>query len=214
MASRYIVHGTDASSKPVQKLIEAESAAQAQKMAERLGVSVVGVEVDPGSAPPAGGAEFGRDFTDDARAARRLGPETTVWTGTPSQWVNFWWFVACLLVVPIPWAIWRYLSIRTSAYTLTTQRLRFERGVLTKTLDEIELYRVKDTQLHQSVLDRMLGIGTIEILSSDETNPALYLPKIPNAPAVREQLRQGVERLRLARGVRELDLAVESQPHN
>lgn len=213
MAARYIVHGTDASSKPVQKLIEADSAAQAQQMAERLGVAVVGVEVDPGSAG-SGPGDAGRDFSDDARAARRLGPETTLWAGTSSQWVNFWWYLSCLIVVTIPWAIWRYLLVKTSAYTLTSQRLRFERGVFSKTLDEVELYRVKDTQLHQTFMDRMLGIGTIEILSSDETNPRLYIPKIPQAATVREQLRQGVERLRLARGVRELDLAVENQPNH
>ncbi len=209
MPARYIVHGTDPSSKPVQKIIEADSAAEARSMAERLGVTVVGVEVDPGSGPiPA--ADGGRDFPDDVRAARRLGPETTLWSGTPSQWVNFWWFVLCVLVIPIPWVIWKYLLVKTSRYTLTSQRLRFERGVLTKTLDEVELYRIKDTQLHQTLLDRMLGIGTIEILSSDETNPTLFIPKVPGAASVREQLRQGVEKLRLARGVRELDLAMET----
>src|SRR5262245_39983518 len=155
MPSRYIVHGTDQAAKTVQKVIEADTAAEAQRMAERLGVSVLGVEVDPGAAPgqPLGG-DTARDFPDDVRAARRLGPETTLWSGTPSQWVNFWWFVLCVLVVPIPWAIWKYMLVKTAKYTLTTQRLRFERGILTKTLDEVELYRVKDTQLHQSLLDR------------------------------------------------------------
>jgi len=215
MANRYIVHGTDQGSRPVQKIIEADSAAEAQKMGERLGLVVAGVEVDPsaghGSASP---QDAQRDVFEDVRGSRRLGPETPLWTGTPSQWVNFWWYVSCILVVTIPVAIWKFLDIKFSKYSLTTQRLRIERGVLTKTIDEVELYRIKDTQLHQTLLDRMLGIGSIEVLSSDETNSRLYLPKIPDAPAVREQLRQGVERLRLARGVRELDLAVEgSGPH-
>ncbi len=215
MASRYIVHGTDQASKPVQKIIEAESAAEAARMAERIGVTVAGVEVDPSFAQATGaGSDSARDVLDDVRGSRRLGPETPLWTGTPSQWVNFWWYVSCIVVVTIPFAIWKFLDTKYSKYSLTTQRLRLESGVLTKTIDEVELYRIKDTQLHQTLLDRMLGIGTIEVLSSDETNSKLLLPKIPNAPAVREQLRQGVERLRLMRGVRELDLAVETDPHH
>ncbi len=210
MATRYIVHGTDKDSQPVQKVIEATTAAAAEQMAARLGMNVVGVEVESAAHAPAAPGEAQRDEIEDARGTRRLGPETPLWSGTPSQWVNFWWFVSCLLVVTIPVAIWKYLDIKFSKYTLTSQRLRIERGVLTKTIDEVELYRIKDTQLHQTLIDRMLGLGTIEILSSDETNPTLYLPKISGAPAVREQLRQGVERLRLARGVRELDLAMDA----
>jgi len=209
MPTRYIVHGTDRESKQVQKVIEAQTAAAAEQMAARLGVTVLGVEIESEfSGPP--GHDAQRDVFEDARGTRRLGPETPLWSGTPSQWVNFWWFVSCVLVVTIPVAIWKFLDIRYSKYSLTTQRLRIERGVLTKVLDEVELYRIKDTQLHQTLLDRVLGIGTIEVLSSDETNPTLLLPKIPGAPAVREQLRQGVEKLRLARGVRELDLAMET----
>ena len=35
--------------------------------------------------------------------------ERIEWTGTPSQWQNLGWFLSCLLLVPIPWAIWRWL---------------------------------------------------------------------------------------------------------
>jgi hypothetical protein len=32
--------------------------------------------------------------------------EHGVWSGGPSQWQNFWAWVACILVIPIPWALW------------------------------------------------------------------------------------------------------------
>lgn len=208
MPTRYIVHGTDAAKTSVRKIIEAPSAPEAERMAGRLGIAVTGVEVDPTSLDDEAPRTSGRvNLAEDPVPMRRLGPETQLWQGCPSQWVNFWWFIACVLILPIPVAIWKWLDTKYQTYTLTTQRLRFERGVLNKTIDEIELYRIKDTQLHQTVIDRMLGIGTIEILSSDETNPRLFLPKIGSPAGVREQLRQGVERLRLARGVREFDLS-------
>lgn len=205
MPTRYIVHGTDAANRPVQKILEAETAAQAEQLAGRLGVRVIGVEVDPSSAPAdAGGAP---PVIEGPRGSRSLGPEVTVWSGTPSQWVNFWWFVSCLLIIPIPYVIWKYLDVKNQRMTLTTQRLRIEEGVLSKRVDEVELYRVKDTQLKQTLIDRILGLGTVEIASSDETNPVLHIKSIRNAREMREQLRQCVEKLRLARGVRELDFA-------
>lgn len=210
MGNRYIVHGTDSSGQSTQKLIEAPTAKEAEAIAAKLGMNVVASEVDQSDAGDARNA-VGSPF-DDVRAARRMGPEQELWAGNPSQWVNFWWYVSCILIIPIPWVIWKYLDTRYAKYKLTSQRLRLERGVLTKTIDEVELYRIKDTQLNQTLIDRMLGIGTIEVLSSDETNPRLYLPKIPRPAEVRELLRGAVERLRLARGVRELDLAVETDP--
>lgn len=204
MPTRYIVHGTDSAQRPVQKILEAESAAHAEQQATRLGVRVTGVEVDPTcpslDATPA-------PVVEGPRGTRSLGPEHTVWSGTPSQWVNFWWFVSCILIIPIPVAIWKWLEVKFERMTLTTQRLRIEEGVLTKRVDEIELYRIKDTQLKQSVIDRVLGLGTVEVVSSDETNPVLHIKSIRDAKNMREQLRQCVEKLRLARGVREVDFA-------
>lgn len=221
MPTRYIVHGTDAKGQPVQKIIEAGTAAEAEQVAGKLGVTVAGSEVDPSSvrasAPRGDGAGLaasgggGGGAIDDDRVSRRLGPEVELWSGTPSQWVNFWWWAG---IITIPYALWKYLETKYTKYTLTSQRLRMERGVLTKTIDEIELYRIKDTQLNQSLSDRMLNIGTIEVLSSDETNAKLFLPKIPNPREVREQLRLGVERVRLSRGVRELDVAWENAGHS
>lgn len=207
MPTRYIVHGTDQSNRPVQKILEAQTAAEAEQLAGRLGMKVIGVEVDPSSGAPAAAADPQAPIIDGPNFSRRLGPETEVWSGSPSQWVNFWWFVSCLLVIPIPYVIWKYLDVRYQKMTLTTQRLRIEEGVLSKKIDEVELYRIKDTQLKQTFIDRMLGLGTVEIVSSDETNPVLHIPSIKNARDMREKLRQCVEKLRLARGVRELDFA-------
>lgn len=225
MPTRYIVHGTDAKGQAVQKIIEAGTAAEAEQVAGKLGVSVAGSEVDPSSVAAGprgggggggiglggGGGAVGGAFADDDRVSRRLGPEVEQWKGTPSQWVNFWWWAG---IITIPYALWKYFETKYTTYTLTSQRLRMERGVLTKSVDEVELYRIKDTQLSQTVWDRVLNIGTIEVLSSDETNPKIFLPKIPNPREVREQLRLSVEKVRLSRGVREVDVAWESTGHS
>lgn len=132
--------------------------------------------------------------------------ETVVWAGTPSQWGNTGWFAACVLVVPIPYALWRWLQTRTTVFTLTDQRLKQRRGVFNRVTDDMELYRVKDTRFEQGFWQRMVGIGDIVLATSDASTPSVRLPRIRDAEAVREQIRRLVEQRRDAKRVRELDL--------
>ena len=131
--------------------------------------------------------------------------EQAVWTGNPSQWRNFWWYLSCLLLLPIPFAIWKWLETRNTAYTLTDQRLKFTRGVLNKTTEDLELYRVRDTKFQQNLWERMLGLGEIELYTTDETTTTISLPYIRDAEGVREKLRGLVEARRDAKRVRYLD---------
>ncbi len=36
-----------------------------------------------------------------------MNEERIEWSGHPSQWQNFWWYLSCLMVLPIPYAIWK-----------------------------------------------------------------------------------------------------------
>ena len=131
--------------------------------------------------------------------------ERIEWTGHPSQWQNLGWFLLCLLLIPIPFAVWKWLETRSTVYTLTDQRLKFTRGVFSKTTEDLELYRVRDTKFEQSFSERMVGLGTIQIFSTDETSPTVNLPYIVDAESVREKIRGLVEARRDAKRVRYLD---------
>ena len=133
-------------------------------------------------------------------------PEQVLWEGRPSQWTNFPWFLSCLLVLPIPLAIYHYLRVQTTRWTLTNLRLRYSSGILNKTLDDLELYRIKDITLNQPLLQRLVGLGTVVMVTSDATTPILVLPGIPDSLAVMDKIRHEVDRVRRERGVRELDL--------
>ena len=134
-----------------------------------------------------------------------MSEEQVVWTGHPSQWRNFWWFASCLLLLPIPFAIWKWLETKNTVYTLTDQRLKFTRGVLTKVTEDLELYRVRDTKFEQNLWERMLGLGEVQVFTTDETTTVISLPFIRGAEAVREKMRGLVEARRDAKRVRYLD---------
>jgi len=127
------------------------------------------------------------------------------WTGHPSQWRNLGWFALCLLLIPIPVAFWKWLETRSTTYTLSDQRLKFTRGVFTKTTEDLELYRVRDTKFEQSLFERLVGLGKIELFTTDETSPTISLAYIADAEAVREKIRGLVEARRDAKRVRYLD---------
>lgn len=134
-----------------------------------------------------------------------MSDEQIQWTGHPSQWQNLGWFLLCLLLIPIPVAIWKWLETRNTVYTLTDQRLKFTRGVFSKTTEDLELYRVRDTKFQQSFFERLIGLGEIEVFTTDETSPMVRLPYIADAEAIREKIRAAVEARRDAKGVRYLE---------
>jgi uncharacterized membrane protein YdbT with pleckstrin-like domain len=134
-----------------------------------------------------------------------MSDERIEWTGHPSQWQNLGWFALCLLLIPIPLAVWKWLETRNTTYTLSDQRLKFTRGIFTKTTEDLELYRVRDTKFEQNLFERMVGLGKIEVFTTDETSPTIKLAYIEGAEAVREKIRALVEARRDAKRVRYLD---------
>jgi uncharacterized membrane protein YdbT with pleckstrin-like domain len=135
--------------------------------------------------------------------------ETPVWTGGPSQAVHFWTYVVCallcVLVVPIFLAAWKYVVTRCTVFELTTERLLITTGVLSRSTDQFELYRVKDIRYPEPFLKRLFGLGTITLITSDKSNPELVLPAIVDGKTVKELIRRNVELCRDRKRTREID---------
>ncbi|PAA33108.1 hypothetical protein CJU79_23045 [Pseudomonas fragi] len=133
--------------------------------------------------------------------------DNIIWSGRPSQWLNFKWFLACALlfwlVVPIIVAWWRWLVIRNTRYELTTQRLFTYHGVLNKEIDELELYRVKDFSQKSPFFLRLVGLGVVQVETTDRTDPSVTINGIKDASEVRQLLRTNVEACRRKTNVRE-----------
>lgn len=114
--------------------------------------------------------------------------------------------VAGALIVLVKWT-----ANLTVAYEVTDDRLILHRGILVKSIDEVELYRVKDARIDFTIINQLADIGTITITSSDETtrDAPLVIRDVAHARARREKLRELVNAARLNRGVREIDMVHE-----
>ena len=117
------------------------------------------------------------------------------------------WSAFCVLVfICALQSFLRVLKIKSTRYEIATQRVRVIRGIFSKDIQEIELFRVKDTSAHQTLFLRIFSLGNVKIMSGDATNPLILLQAVPKAMQLREQLRQEVLSLRQKFGVRELDV--------
>ena len=151
----------------------------------------------------------------------------------PSQWYNAFYFIAggvalaMGIVVAIkglgtgtPWAekmahgvwagglmliLWKYLEIRCTHYQLSAEQLTATHGVLNRLTDNLELYRIKDTQVFEPIWLRPMGLGNVCIHSSDRTTPTLMVRAIPKPTKMASLVRQQVEAERVRKGVREFD---------
>ena len=128
--------------------------------------------------------------------------------GTLAGWGTL---LLCLVGVGLIIVLIKWIANLATTYEVTSDRLILHKGIFSKSIDEIELYRVKDVRIDFTIINQMADIGTITITSSDETtrDAPLVIRDVDHARARREQLRDLVNTARRARGVREFDMVHE-----
>ena len=136
--------------------------------------------------------------------------EETIWRGTSSQTKNLGLFILsglfCWLIVPIFIALTRFLQTKNKVYELTSERLKITEGIFSKATGTLELYRVKDIEVRQSFIYRLLGVENIQVNTSDVSSPVILIEAIPKTVALADKLRNQVEIIRVQKKVREIDL--------
>jgi len=101
---------------------------------------------------------------------------------------NFpWAWSGLLIVLGLLWLYQllvlahRRMNVR---YLLTTQRFLIEKGVLRRVTDSMEVVEINDIAFEQGVLERLVGVGTIRIVSNDRSSPEVVMPGIENVKEV------------------------------
>ena len=116
-----------------------------------------------------------------------------------------WWIWAVLFVLALAFQMIPWADSKRISYRITNYRIDFERGLLAKTIDTMELWHVEDLHFHQSLMNRIFNVGNITVLSKDETMPQLELKGIPNPRPISEMLKQRVIAVKRQRGVMKVD---------
>jgi membrane protein YdbS with pleckstrin-like domain len=168
--------------------------------------------------------------TPNAPAA--LDEDRLLWSATPSQRENAGTILGCLLIAlcgpaaplalhylgksyPYEWVLlialpalalvlWfiSFVRLKQFQYALSTRRLTIKQGLISTSIDDIALWRIKDVDVRQTLWERLGGVGSIVIVSTDAVEPVAVLHGVRDPRGVQRQLRNQIDRCRQTDGVR------------
>jgi len=175
--------------------------------------------VAPAPATPAPvSREAGKDAGQDPPSVRK-----TIYEGVPSWKAYLGYYVAAVLAALVVIAILLALadattSLKTKAlevvipicavavfffgvnlvrrstmFRVTNTVIETERGMLSKRIDVLQLWRCRDVRYKQSLSDRILGIAHLEVFAEDATTSHLEIVGLPASRQLFEQLRDSIE---------------------
>ena len=138
----------------------------------------------------------------EAFVAKREGAiEKTLFSGHPAALYSIGRWLLSIVTLGIA-ALCYWIASRATRFELTTQRVRIERGVLSKTRQDTELFRIDDIALEEPIGMRMVGHAVLYLRSTDRTTPEIRIYGVPGTAALAEQLRTAAIRERERRGVK------------
>ena len=97
---------------------------------------------------------------------------------------------------------WLGMPITFTRYALSEDRLFVSEGFLNIQDDEILLYRIRDIDTQRNLWQRIFGVGTVTVVSSDKTMPTLVRKNVKDPGFVKELLHKQVEEMKIKRRVR------------
>jgi membrane protein YdbS with pleckstrin-like domain len=136
----------------------------------------------------------------------------------PSHWLNIGWYLFGILgitllvplglvaIIPVLVILWKYLEIETWRYDFYEETMVERKGILNVTRNEIHYYRIKSIQVNEPFLYRLVEIGNVSIITSDQftenfTFKGVFLPN-----EVKSYIREIVYFHRELKGVKEFDM--------
>ena len=136
-------------------------------------------------------------------------------------WVGIWWLGATFdtgvrpLVIavagPVPLLIgiaYSWLVRLGAEYRLYADSLEIETGLVSRSIDNLQLFRVRDLGLRQSLIGRLLGVGDVNVTSTDQSTPHLTIRGVAGPRALYDTLRERVAESQATRRT----MIVEEEP--
>jgi membrane protein YdbS with pleckstrin-like domain len=97
--------------------------------------------------------------------------------------------LALLLLPAVTGLLQAWARIKNTHYRVTNQRIIIQSGVLSRSLEEIDMRSIDDIEFQQTVFERLFGIGQVFVVSTDKVAPKLSLHGVPDPLRIRELIR-------------------------
>ena len=96
---------------------------------------------------------------------------------------------------------WLFLALpfTFTKYIIKEDLLTVDSGLLKTVENDCFMYKVQDVILTVSLLERIVGLGTVKCYTGDTTDPVLYITHVKNARAIKEFILENSEKARMKR---------------
>jgi uncharacterized membrane protein YdbT with pleckstrin-like domain len=131
--------------------------------------------------------------------------EDVIWEGSPTwrawalKWIAGWVLLPLLVGLFLLASVW--IQTRSTRWKVTSRRIETETGFLSKKVDTLELWRIRDVEFRQSLMDRLFGVSSLFVTAQDSASPAIQIRGAPGHRAVYDRLMSAVMLARQQRGV-------------
>lgn len=84
----------------------------------------------------------------------------------------------------------KLIVLKSTIYTVDTERIEYRRGIFCREVDNIDMFRVVDLKLRRTLLDILVGIGTVTVVTKDESDPVFVFQKVHDCRYLYDLIRQ------------------------
>jgi uncharacterized membrane protein YdbT with pleckstrin-like domain len=131
--------------------------------------------------------------------------ERLIYEGQPALVPSIGALFFCVITVGLALFVY-WLRRRGTSYRITTQRIVIDAGIFSKTLDQVDLYRINDFVVDRPFGQRLLGTGNIKMQTFDKSTPEVRLVALKtDVVKLYEEIRAAVEKAKRTQGVRLVD---------
>ena len=129
------------------------------------------------------------DLAAFAAEAQAPEAERDLFVGHPAVLFTLSQWVLSIVTLGIAYILFWFNS-RAVTYQITTQRVRIERGLLSKMKDNVELFRIDHFDIHKPFGMRVVGHSKLHLRSSDPSFSTVVIQAIPNLEQLADTLRE------------------------
>jgi uncharacterized membrane protein YdbT with pleckstrin-like domain len=86
---------------------------------------------------------------------------------------------------------YKALQIKMTYYEVSAERIEFGKGIFDRKVDNLDMFRVVDIKLRRSVLDCIVGIGSVLLTTTDKSHPEFVFEKVRYARELYDAIKKG-----------------------
>ena len=94
-----------------------------------------------------------------------------------------------IMLVAVLAVVYKIVEAKSVRYEICSDRIEWIRGIFNRQIDNLDMFRVVDIKLHRSLLDCILGIGTLTLITKDQSDPTFEFKKISHPRQVYDYIK-------------------------